>query len=477
MGGSSLRIRRADGLEVRLGRSRPPDWLRLLSPEPARASTLLLTRRGVVQAALTHRLFFHGGLLLPLQRPLPAPVILSLCERLRPHSLVVDTFHQASIPAELRARFFEEAPVETPEGPYIRFRARVESTRGPVDGLLIQTSGTTARPRMVHLPRAAVMANVDAVIERLPMLPGAILANIMPLHHMNGIALSLVAAARLDGTLLMLDPFEPETILSGCAAAGADWLSGSPTHLQSILDTAIRNGIALTGSGLRATLTGSAPVPRALFDEWEGATRVPLIEGYGLTEASCRVCLSSVADARPGLAGPPLMGDVEVRSLPGRGAGVGEVHVRGPHLASGYWDDPRGTAERFPDGWLATGDLGRWVDGQLEVLGRTDELMIRHGLNVHPGALYAAGQATTLVRESFAFGLPTNHSAERVIQIICPRQPHTFELADYLHELRQRLPPEHVPDAVLVAPALPRTASGKVDRGAARRLGSALWHG
>ncbi|HET6520093.1 MAG TPA: long-chain fatty acid--CoA ligase, partial [Geminicoccaceae bacterium] len=257
---------------------------------------------------------------------------------------------------------------------------------------LIYTSGTTGRPKGVMLTHAN-LAFVAAVSGRLRRLgPADVAYGVLPITHVFGLASVFLGTLSYGGLLRLVPRFDAEAAARSLAEDGVTVFQGVPAMYARLLELAGRRGGSLPAPRLRYLSAGGGPLDLALKRRVEALWGIPLHNGYGLTETAPTVTTTRIEDPAPDdSAGPPIPG-VEVR-ITGPGtdrdlpAGeIGEIRVRGPNVMRGYYRDPERTAAVLPpDGWFRTGDLGR-LDGRgnLYVVGRLKELIIRSGFNVYP---------------------------------------------------------------------------------------------
>ena len=314
---------------------------------------------------------------------------------------------------------------------------RVRSGR-PADpgvALIVPTSGSSGRPRLVELTRAAVEAAVASSLRALAADAGDGWVSCLPFAHIG--ALLVVLRGALGGApLLFRGPAELEPV------AGFPFVSVVPTQLVRALDA----GVDLRG--YRALLVGGGGVDAALRSRLDAAG-APCVGTYGLTQS----CGGIVYD------GTPLPG-VSVRIDEG-----GEIQLGGPTLLRGYRDGS--AAGLTADGWLPTGDAGRLDgDGRLHVHGRLDDLIVTGGENVWPGDVEAALRSHPAVTDCAVFGRPDPSWGQRVVAAVVPRDravpPTLEELRDHVGALLGR---HQAPRELVLVESLPRTALGKLQRG------------
>ena len=314
---------------------------------------------------------------------------------------------------------------------------RVRSGR-PADpgvALIVPTSGSSGRPRLVELTRAAVEAAVASSLRALAADAGDGWVSCLPFAHI-GALLVLLRGVLGGAPLLFRAPGELEPV------AGFPFVSVVPTQLVRALDA----GVDLRG--YRALLVGGGGVDAALRSRLDAAG-APCVGTYGLTQS----CGGIVYD------GTPLPG-VSVRIDEG-----GEIQLGGPTLLRGYRDGS--AAGLTADGWLPTGDAGRLDgDGRLHVHGRLDDLIVTGGENVWPGDVEAALRSHPAVTDCAVFGRPDPSWGQRVVAAVVPRDravpPTLEELRDHVGALLGR---HQAPRELVLVESLPRTALGKLQRG------------
>jgi O-succinylbenzoic acid--CoA ligase len=300
--------------------------------------------------------------------------------------------------------------------------------------LIVPTSGSSGRPRLVELTRAAAEAAVASSLRALAAESGDGWVSCLPLAHIGGL-LVLLRGVLGGAPLLFRGPAELDP------APGFPFVSVVPTQLIRALDA----GVALRD--YRALLVGGGGMDAALRSRL-AAAGAPCVVTYGLTQS----CGGVVYD------GLPLPG-VSVRIDEG-----GEIQLGGPTLLRGYRDGS--SADLTTDGWLPTGDAGRLdVDGRLHVQGRLDDLIVTGGENVWPGDVEAALRSHPAIADCAVFGRPDSSWGQRVVAAVVPRDrgaPPTLEaLRDHIGALLGR---HQAPRELLLVETLPRTTLGKVRR-------------
>ncbi|MBA3877626.1 MAG: hypothetical protein C0498_11985 [Anaerolinea sp.] len=332
--------------------------------------------------------------------------------------------------------------------------------------VVVLTSGTTGRPKGVVLSGEALAASADAWRAALPPSTGWVLA--LGLGHVAGLGILWRAiASRVPVHIVPRN--DPAALLAALRTRPApSHVSLVPTQLARVLDVA---GSARAPTSLRAALLGGGPIPAALVEQAIGAGW-PVLPTYGLSEAGSGVTVLPTTDVarHPGSAGSPLPGVQARIDHPDR-TGVGEILVHTPARFSGYLGDEVGTAQVLcPDGWLRTGDLGRLDDGgRLIVVDRRTDRIVRGGENISPAEVEAVLLAHPAIADAAVVGRPDPAWGHVPVAAIVLRDALTDPGDDALiRHCRASLAGFKVPAAFIRLGSLPRTASGKLRRGALR---------
>lgn len=327
--------------------------------------------------------------------------------------------------------------------------------------VLIASSGTMGRPKGVMLSHANLVANLDQFLQSLPVGPEDAFLALLPLHHAFPLMGTLLASMASGGRVVIPDSMRPPAILQAMVDGRVSFGLFVPGVLRLMVKAAERAGGAKAfGPALRATVVGGAPCPLATL---EGCARLdlPVLQGYGMSEASPVISLNTFEANRPGTVGRPVPG-MEVRI---GGAGEGEIRVKGPNVMMGYYRDPARTAEVLRDGWLSTGDVGALgAGGFLSIRGRAKNVIISEsGKNVYPEEIEAELAKSELLGEYCVLGRFVDGS-ERIVAVVVPQKPASREVLEA--EVKARCQPlaeyKHVQDVVVWEGDLPRTAAGKV---------------
>ncbi len=334
--------------------------------------------------------------------------------------------------------------------------------------LVLYTSGSTGRPKGALLPHRQVVANAIATTTAWELGPGDVAPMASPLFHTGAWNVLSTPLWHRGGTVVILDRFEPDGFLQALGEERCTVAFGVPTQLMMLID---RPAWGRDLPALRRLWSGGAPCPPDLARRIR-ASGLRLREGFGLTECgpNCFAISDAEAERKPGCVGRPVP-MLEARVVPVEDPGAdgplapGELWLRGPQVFAGYLGAPELTAEAVtPDGWLRTGDLvQRDADGAFYICGRRKEMFISGGENVYTGEVERVLAAHPGVAEVAVLGVPHERWGEVGRAFVVPRGSPPTEAA-LLGHAREMLAGYKVPRSVVFLEALPRLASGKVDR-------------
>ncbi len=308
--------------------------------------------------------------------------------------------------------------------------------RGPLDtAVVFCTSGTTGRPKGAELSHLNMVmcATVNAFdandVHRDDVALGA-----LPLFHVFGQTVSMNSTWRAGATLVMLPRFHAGEAISLMVAEGVNTFHGVPTMYHGLFEAA---GAAAELPKLRLCISGGAPLPPSVLEEFERVYGAQILEGYGLSETSPTASVNQpMFGARPGTVGHPVWGvDVEIADPDERerivlwpNGTIGEVVVRGHNVFTRYTGKPAATAAAVIDGWFRTGDLGVIdADGYLTIVDRIKEMIIRGGFNVYPTEVEAALLRHPNIDQIAIIGMPDETYGEEILAVVVPSGPLTAD--------------------------------------------------
>ena len=330
--------------------------------------------------------------------------------------------------------------------------------------LVLHTSGTTSRPKQVPLLHRNIVASVRTIAGHYALGADDVSFCVMPLFHVHGLIASVLTAVHAGGTAVIPRRFTPNQFWPQARERGATWLSAGPTLHHMILDRLDGGGPPST---LRFVRSCSSALSPELMQRAESVYDAPMLEAYGMTEASHQMASNPLPPAprQPGSVGIATGTEIAVvdRTLRPVPAGQpGEVVVRGPSVTPGYLANPEANAEAFFDGWFRTGDIGSIDDGYLRLEGRLKEMILRGGENISPAEIEAVLRRHPAVADAVCFGVADEKYGERVSAAVT-LEGDADEAALIAH-CRNHLAAYKVPETVHVLAEIPRTATGKVQR-------------
>jgi acyl-CoA synthetase (AMP-forming)/AMP-acid ligase II len=336
---------------------------------------------------------------------------------------------------------------------------------GPDDvAVVLHTSGTTSRPKQVPLRQRNLMASARTIAAHYRLGSSDTSFSVMPLFHIHGLVASTFAALSAGGAVIAPRRFTAHRFWPQARDYGATWLSAGPTLHQMILDKADEAG---PPAALRFVRSCSSALSPALMQRAESSYGVPMLEAYGMTEASHQMASNPQPPAArvPGSVGVPTGTEIGVVDAAGRflpDGRPGEVVIRGRGVMSGYVNNPAATAEAFFGDWFRTGDRGALRDGYLYLEGRLKEMIIRGGENIAPAEIEAVLLSHPAVSDAVCFGVPDDKYGELVSAAVTLTQD--AEARALIEHCRGQLAAFKVPATIHVLPEIPRTPTGKVQR-------------
>jgi O-succinylbenzoic acid--CoA ligase len=328
---------------------------------------------------------------------------------------------------------------------------------------ILYTSGTTGRPKGVMLTYGNHRASADASRAHLGTSMDDRWLCALPLHHVGG--LSIVMRSVLDGTPLVLHQrFDAPAVGAAVREYRITLLSLVPTMLHRLLEHMNASRAASLPS-LRGVLVGGAALSPALHTR-ALACGIPVLPTYGLTESASQVATSALGEGpvAAGCVGRALSG-TRLRIVGADAQGRGEVLVGGPAVMAGYFRDPAATAVALRDGWLHTGDIGRLdAEGRLQIFDRRTDVIISGGENVYPSEIEEVLLGHPAVAEAAIYGGADPEWGQRVMAAVVLRPGCEIDDAALQRWCRERLAGYKIPRVIVRVAALPRTASGKLQR-------------
>jgi len=357
--------------------------------------------------------------------------------------------------------------------------------------MVLHTSGTTSRPKIVPLSQANLAASAGNIRRSLQFSAQDCGLNIMPLFHIHGLIAGVLAPLAAGSQVFCTPGFNALKFFAWMDEAKPTWYTAVPTMHQTIVARAAKNADVIARHPLRFMRSSSSSMPPQVIRELEAAFNAPLIEAYGMTEATHQMASNPLPPAlrKPGTvglaAGPEIaiMDSASGALLP-RGSGVantGEIVIRGANVTAGYENNPQANADGFANGWFRTGDQGVIdEDGYISITGRLKEIINRGGEKISPREVDELLMDHPAVAQVVCFGMPHAKLGEEVAAVVVLRDGYTAgpsagqtvserELQAFV---AIRAADYKVPKTILFMDEIPKGATGKLQRiGLAAKLG------
>jgi acyl-CoA synthetase (AMP-forming)/AMP-acid ligase II len=348
--------------------------------------------------------------------------------------------------------------------------------------MVLHTSGTTSRPKIVPLSQRNLAASATNIRNTLQFTPQDCGLNIMPLFHIHGLIAGVLAPLAAGSQVFCTPGFNALKFFAWMDEAKPTWYTAVPTMHQAIVSRAPKNTEIIARHPLRFLRSSSSSMPPQVISELEAIFKAPLIESYGMTEATHQMASNPLPPAvrKPGTvglaAGPEIAIMAEDGSLLPRGTGLentGEIVIRGPNVTAGYENNPKANAEGFRDGWFRTGDQGVMdADGYISITGRLKEIINRGGEKVSPREVDEILMDHPAVAQVVAFGMPHPKLGEEVAACVVLREGHAVTERELQAFVGGRAADYKVPKKILFMEEIPKGATGKLQRiGLAAKLG------
>jgi long-chain acyl-CoA synthetase len=330
--------------------------------------------------------------------------------------------------------------------------------------VIIYTSGTTGRPKGAMLSQGNLLHNIESCRIVLETVNLDRMAVLLPLFHSYMITVGMFLPLLVGGTMVLVKSLnQPRQILQELCVRQATILPAIPQLYRTLAASPMPIQLPF-----RICISGSAPLPVQVLKDFEAKFGIPLIEGYGLSEASPVVAKNPIHGVRKaGSIGLPIPNvEMSVQDESGNLLGVneiGEICVRGGNVMLGYWNNPEETAKAIRAGWLLTGDVGyRDADGYYYITDRKKDMLLVNGNNVYSREIEEVIHQFPGVKEAAVIGVPDTRRGEQPIAFVTADEGQAIEEKALLQFVRSKLADYKVPKHVVFVPALPRNATGKI---------------
>jgi oxalate---CoA ligase len=356
--------------------------------------------------------------------------------------------------------------------------SRLLPTPAPDDiALVLQTSGTTARPKIVPLTHRNICVSVNDICQSLMLNPGDRCLNMMPQFHIGGFVDLLLAPLASGGCIICTDGFDPEQFLQFLEAYRPTWYQAVPSTLSDLVSYVEKEDIIPIKTSLKFIRSVAAPLSPQMMADLESLFDVPVIQTFGMTEAAPLITTNPLPPGRrkSGSTGPSVGPDMAIMDKTGKllaNGEIGEVVVQGDNVVSGYENNPEANMQSFVGGWFHTGDLGYLdEDGYLFLTGRLKEVINRGGEKISPEEIDELLRVHPAVAEAVSFSVPHKVLGEDIAAaVVIKRKQHVTE-KDLIRFAADRLAMFKVPRRIYIVKNIPKGPTGKIQRvGIAKRL-------
>ena len=387
--------------------------------------------------------------------------------------------------AILRLSFDEAAPAGS-------FTLSAESDLGDCDisapgeddvALILHTSGTTSRPKIVPLLQSNLFASAHNIMESLALTPEDRCLNVMPLFHIHGLIAAVSASLAAGAQICCAPGFNALRFFAQLDAVKPTWYTAVPTMHQAILSRAGRNAEIIANANLRFLRSSSASLPAPVMESLVSTFGAPVVEAYGMTEATHQMCCNPLPPRvqKPGsvgvAAGPEVRTASETEDVLLEQGATGEVVISGPNVTPGYEGNPKANEDNFftADGkrWFRTGDQGAFdEEGYLNLTGRLKEIINRGGEKISPLEVDAVMLAHPEIAQVVCFAVPHDKLGEEIAAAVVLSEGSELDEKAIRAFTAEHVADFKVPRSVIILDEIPKGATGKIQRiGMAEKLG------
>ncbi len=344
--------------------------------------------------------------------------------------------------------------------------------------LVLHTSGTTSRPKIVPLTQRNLCASARNISTTLALTADDRCMNVMPLFHIHGLMAAIMSSLRVGASVFCTPGFNALKFFAWLDEAKPTWYTAVPTMHQAILPRAARSKDIVDAAKLRFIRSSSSSLPPQVMHALEETFGAPVVEAYAMTEAAHQMTSNPLPPRarKPGTVGIAAGPEVSIMDADGallpRGS-VGEIVIRGENVTPGYENNPKANAENFTNGWFRTGDQGVMDDeGYLSITGRLKEIINRGGEKISPREVDDVIMDHPAVQQVVTFAMPHPKLGEEVAAAVVLREGQEASERDIRDFAAGRLADFKVPRKVLFLEEIPKGPTGKLQRiGLAEKLG------
>ncbi len=346
------------------------------------------------------------------------------------------------------------------------------------EALVLHTSGTTSRPKIVPLTQANLCVSAQHIRQTLRLAESDRCLNVMPLFHIHGLMAAVLSSVAAGAQVSCTPGFYAPQFFEWMDACRPTWYTAVPTMHQAILDRAGENRDVIAAHPLRFVRSSSASLPPQVMEALENTFNAPVVEAYGMTEASHQMASNPLppGERKPKSVGMAAGPEVAVMDEAGRmlpPGETGEVVIRGANVTAGYENNPEANRGAFTGDWFHTGDQGYLdADGYLFLTGRLKEIINRGGEKISPREIDETLLDHPAVGQALAFAVPDPRLGESLAAVVVLRSGTTVTERQLRAFVAARLAPFKTPDRIVFMDEIPKGPTGKLQRiGLAERLG------
>ena len=408
-----------------------------------------------------------GGVVVPINNFLKSEEVGFILQDAGSHVLVTESELAAAIPSlstripQLESSLVEDWPGEPQPPPSDEL---VPPRQASDLAFIIYTSGTTGKPKGAMLTHGNLLHNVASCRQVLETVQLDGFVVLLPMFHSFMLCVGILLPLTTGCSIVLIKSLQPlKSLIEEIMRGRGTILPAIPQFFRTMATHQVPTNLPL-----RLCVSGAAPLPVETLKQFNRKFPFPLVEGYGLSEASPVVSINPIhGKAKPGSIGLPIPGvEVTIQSdagqiLPPRE--VGELCVRGNNVMLGYWNLPSETDLALRQGWLLTGDVGyQDEEGYFFITDRKKDMLLVNGINVYPREIEEVIYEFPGIREAAVIGCPDRRRGEQPVAFVTSDDGVPLDTEALKQFLRQRLADFKVPRHIEIMETLPRNASGKV---------------
>lgn len=329
--------------------------------------------------------------------------------------------------------------------------------------IIIYTSGTTGRPKGAMLSHGNLLSNVESCREILRAVDEDRFVVLLPMFHSFMLCVGISLPMLIGGSMVLIKSVnQVKSIVEEIIRRRATLLPAVPQFFRTFTHPSIPKELPL-----RLCISGGAPLPGEILKEFTAKFPFPLLEGYGLSEASPVCTFNPIDKQKPGSIGKPIPNvEVTVQDDDGKilpAGQTGEICIRGGNVMLGYWNQPEETAKTMRGEWLLTGDVGHQdSEGYFFITDRKKDMLLVNGINVYPREIEEVIYKFPGVKEAAVIGVPDARKGEQPLAFVSAQDSVTLDEKALQQFVKERLADYKVPKKVVVLPSLPRNPTGKI---------------